>query len=97
MTQGPGVGAPRPPAVPSPGTLPFARSNVGPKSKLAAGLLGIFLPFGVHRFYLGYIGMGVLQVFASFCCGVGVLWCFVEGIICLCGGMQDADGHELGD
>ena len=33
------------------------------KSKLAAGLLGIFLgSFGVHRFYLGFIGIGIAQI-----------------------------------
>src|SRR5258707_374960 len=32
------------------------------KSKLVAGLLGIFLGgLGVHRFYLGYIGIGIAQ------------------------------------
>lgn len=98
LTQGPGGVGTKPPAVPmqlfpnAPGDRP-----VGSKSKFVAGLLGIFLPFGVHRFYLGYVGMGVLQVLATFFCGVGVLWCFVEGIICLCGGMQDADGYELRD
>ncbi len=99
MTQGPGVGAPRPPAVPSPATLPHARSNVGPKSKLAAGLLGIFLgQFGVHRFYLGYVGIGIIQILVTCAsCGIGGIWGFVEGIICLCGGMQDADGYELSD
>lgn len=33
------------------------------KSKVAAGLLGIFLGyFGVHNFYLGYIKKGVIQL-----------------------------------
>ena len=37
------------------------------KSKLAAGLLGIFLgSFGVHNFYLGYIAKGVIQVSVTF-------------------------------
>ncbi len=38
------------------------------KSKLAAGLLGIFLgSFGIHNFYLGYIAKAVIQV--SVTCG----------------------------
>ncbi|MCR4697024.1 MAG: TM2 domain-containing protein [Lachnospiraceae bacterium] len=36
------------------------------KSKLAAGLLGIFLgAFGVHNFYLGYTKKAILQVALS--------------------------------
>lgn len=35
----------------------------GGKSKIAAGLLGIFLgSFGVHNFYLGYIKKAVIQL-----------------------------------
>ena len=34
-----------------------------PKSKTAAGLFGILLgSFGVHNFYLGYIGKAILQI-----------------------------------
>src|SRR5438105_1560729 len=33
------------------------------KSKLAAGLLGIFLGgLGIHRFYLGYTNIGIAQL-----------------------------------
>lgn len=35
--------------------MPDANTNPNAKSKMAAGLLGIFLgSFGVHNFYLGY-------------------------------------------
>ncbi len=45
---------------------PVLASNDERKSKLAAGLLGIFLGgFGVHRFYLGYTTMGVIQIVVS--------------------------------
>ncbi|MCR5508024.1 MAG: TM2 domain-containing protein [Lachnospiraceae bacterium] len=53
------------------------------KSKVAAGLLGIFLGgIGVHKFYLGQIGMGILYV--CFCwTGIPALVGFIEGIIYL--------------
>ena len=40
------------------------------KSKLVAGLLGIFLGgLGIHNFYLGYTGKGVAQILLS-CTGI---------------------------
>lgn len=99
MTQGPtGPAQPPMPGVPPVPAPPYAVDGrrVGRKSKIVAGLFGILLPFGVHRFYLGYVGIGILQVL-TFPCGVGAVWCFVEGVICLCGGMRDADGYELRD
>jgi hypothetical protein len=57
---------------------------VGGKSKLAAGLLGIFLGgLGVGRFYRGFVGLGILQILASLFFGAGVIWGFIEGIIVL--------------
>lgn len=36
------------------------------KSRVAAGILGIFLGgFGIHRFYLGYVGIGIVQLIVS--------------------------------
>jgi len=70
----------------------------GTKSKLAAGLLGIFLGgFGVHRFYLGYIGIGIAQIVVTLITfGFGALWGFIEGILILAGSMdKDAHGHLL--
>jgi TM2 domain-containing membrane protein YozV len=44
------------------------------KSKVAAGLLAILLgDFGVHKFYLGQVGLGV--VYLLFC------WTLIPGII----------------
>lgn len=72
-----------------------------PKSKLAAGLLSIFLGgFGVHNFYLGFTGKGVAQIVLTLCsCGViGSIWGFIEGILILTGTIHaDADGVELVD
>lgn len=69
------------------------------KSRVAAGLLGIFLgQFGVHRFYLGYTSIGVLQILVTIAtCGIGGLWGFIEGILILTGSAikTDADGRPL--
>ncbi len=68
------------------------------KSKLTAGLLGILLgSIGVHRFYLGYPGTGIIQIFVSLLTlGVGGLWGFIEGILILTGNMnRDAMGRPL--
>lgn len=54
------------------------------KSKIAAGLLAILLGgFGIHKFYLGKVGMGILYL--VFCWTyIPALVGFVEGIIYLC-------------
>ena len=79
-------------------------SNPNAKSKLAAGLLGIFLGgIGVHNFYLGFTGKGVAQVLItvlscftlSF---VSIIWGLIEGILILTGSMnKDANGNPLVD
>lgn len=74
--------------------------NTQPKSKLAAGLLQIFLGcFGIGRFYLGYTGIGVAQLLVSiFTCGIGAIWPFIDGILILTGTPNvDAEGNPLGE
>lgn len=69
------------------------------KSKLAAGLLGIFLGgLGIHNFYLGYTGKAIAQILLSFCFGVGAIWGLIEGIMILAGSInKDAKGIPLKD
>lgn len=69
------------------------------KSRIAAGLLGIFLGgLGVHSFYLGYTGKGVAQIVLSLFCGIGAIWGFIEGIMILVGSINaDANGVPLRD
>ena len=64
---------------------PYGTFVVGDKSKIAAGLLGIFLGgFGVGQFYRGNVGMGVLQIVVTLVsCGAGYLWGLIEGIVVL--------------
>lgn len=75
-----------------------------PKSKLTAGLLGIFLGgLGIHRFYLGHTKIGLIQlaltvVLSLFGFGIIGLWGFVEGIMILAGASlfrADARGIPL--
>ena len=70
------------------------------KSKMAAGLLGIFLGgWGIHNFYLGYTGKGIAQIFVTlFTCGFGAIWGLIEGIMILTGSINtDAEGNPLVD
>ena len=71
------------------------------KSRLVAGLLGIFLGgIGIHNFYLGYNEKGIGQIILFIlCCGVpSVVWGFIEGIMILCGQIStDAGGNPLAD
>ncbi len=54
----------------------------GDKSWLVALLLCIFLGgLGIHRFYLGYTGIGVIQLLTGGGCGVWVLIDFIRIII----------------
>jgi hypothetical protein len=69
-----------------------------PRSRWVAGLLGVFLGWlGIHRFYLGYTRIGVIQIVVTmFTGGSGGIWGFVEGILILCGvWCEDVYGRPL--
>ena len=67
---------------------PAANTGINPawpiKSKIVAGILAIFLgSLGIHKFYLGQTGLGV--IYLIFCwTGIPALVGFIEGIIYLC-------------
>ncbi len=90
--------APQQPDQPAPGAAPPPAGGEL-KNKLVAGLLGIFLGgFGIHRFYLGYSKIGVIQIVVTVVtCGAGALWGFIEGILILVGSTitTDVDGRPL--
>lgn len=81
--------------------------NVERKSKIAAGLLGIFLgSLGIHNFYLGYTNNAIAQLLLTLigwvACGIGpiiaAIWGLVEGIMILSGSIScDANGVPLKD
>jgi len=89
----PPPGFPPPGYYPPPGTYtgdpnaPYGYDPYGrpysDKSKVIAGILQLTLGgFGVGRFYLGNVGMGLAQLFT--CGGLGV-WSLIDGILLLTG------------
>ena len=74
------------------------------KSKIAAGLLGIFLgALGIHNFYLGYTSKAIAQLLITvLSCGflgvVSEIWGLIEGILILTDSINvDANGVKLKD
>lgn len=68
-------------------------SNATDKRILPAFLLCFFLGiFGVHRFYVGKIGTGVLQIFTLG--GLGI-WALVDFIMIIVGAFTDKNGVKI--
>ena len=60
------------------------------KSRSIALVLGLVLGvFGAHRFYVGKIGTGILQLFTLG--GLGI-WYLIDNITIASGGFRDAEG-----
>ena len=68
------------------------------KDKTTAGILGILLGgFGIHRIYMDYVGIGLLQIVVTFITlGLGGIWGFIEGVLILVqDDWTDSDGRLL--
>jgi hypothetical protein len=67
--------------------------NVSPKLLLPAVLLCFwFGVFGVHRFFVGKVGTGLLQLFTFG--GLGI-WALIDLIILVCGAFTDSEGRKM--
>ncbi|MFJ6001549.1 TM2 domain-containing protein [Arthrobacter sp. NPDC092385] len=89
---------------------PFRRPYGPQKSRVIAGVLGILLgSLGIHRFYLGFTTIGIIQILmstvgAAFTFGLSAvaagIWGLIEGIMILVGSepfRKDAQGIPLKD
>ncbi len=66
---------------------------VSPKSRLAAALLAWFLGvLGIHRFYVGKVGTGILMLITLG--GLGI-WALIDFIVILVGSFKDKEGRRL--
>ena len=67
--------------------------NSSPKSRVAALLLCLFFGgLGIHRFYAGKIGTGILWLLTLGFLGIGAL---VDLIMIICGSFRDKNGLKI--
>lgn len=63
------------------------------KDWLVTLLLSLFLgSLGVHRFYAGKIGTGILQFITAGGCGI---WTLIDIIMIVTGKFKDKEGYEI--
>ena len=68
-------------------------SSTTDKRILPAFLLCFFLGiFGIHRFYVGKVGTGIIQLFTLG--GLGI-WALIDLIMIVVGSFTDKDGNKI--
>jgi TM2 domain-containing membrane protein YozV len=82
-----------PPVIGAPSSEPATPKS--DKKFLVALLCCIFFGWlGVHRFYLGHIGIGLAQLLTCGGCGI---WALVDAILIAAGSVKDVQGLDLSD
>lgn len=84
------------------GAAPVQQANPAAKSRICAGLLGLFLGgLGIHNFYLGYTGKAVAQLILTITvllAPISGIWALIEAIMILTGSIAvDGKGLPLRD
>lgn len=82
----------------TPRTAQWHSGEQSHKSRTVTALLAFFLGYlGVHRFYVGKTGTGILQMLLTCCFGIGAIWALIDLIVILCGNFTDSDGKRITD
>ena len=69
-------------------------TNISPKSRLVALLLCLFLGcIGVHRFYVGKNGTGILMIVTLG--GFLGIWVIIDLVMIIVGSFTDKEGRRL--
>jgi len=70
-----------------------APAEAGSKKKMIALILCICIwPLGIHRFYLGYTGIGIAQLLT---CGGCSIWQIIDLVMIITDKLPDAEGNTL--
>ena len=73
-------------------------ANCSHKSRTVTALLAFFLGgLGIHRFYVGKKGTGILQILLTLCFGLGCIWALIDLVVILCGNFKDSEGKLISD